>query len=72
MRISSLKTYLSFPGKNTRVVFHVLLQGIFPTRDQTHVPYVSCFGRQVLYHSCGLENAQEITQFKTFTAFLNF
>ena len=27
-----------------------LHQGIFPTRDQTHVSYVSCLGRCVLYH----------------------
>ena len=36
-----------FPGKNTSVGCHFLLQGIFPTRDQTHV---SCIGRQILYH----------------------
>ena len=29
---------------------HALLQGIFPTRDQTRVSYVSCIGRHVLYH----------------------
>ena len=27
-----------------------LLQGIFPTRDQTHISYVSCIGKWVLYH----------------------
>ena len=37
----------NFPGKNTGVGFHFLLQGIFPTQDQTHD---SCVGRQVLYH----------------------
>ena len=33
-------------GKNTGVGCHFLLQGIFPTRDQTHI----CIGRWVLYH----------------------
>ena len=36
-----------FSGKNTRVVCHFLLQGIFPTQGWTHV---SCIGRRVLYH----------------------
>ena len=36
----------SFPGKNNGVGCHFLLQGIFPTRDQTHVSYI---GRQILY-----------------------
>ena len=35
-----------FPGKNTGVGGHFLLQGIFPTQG-THV---SCAGRQILYH----------------------
>ena len=26
-------------------------RGSFPLRDQTHVLYVSCIGRRVLYHS---------------------
>ena len=37
-------------GENTGVGCHALLQGIFPTRDRTHVSYISCVGRQVLYH----------------------
>ena len=32
----------NFPGKNTRVGCHALLQGILPTRDRTHISYVSC------------------------------
>ena len=36
-------------GKNTGVGFCALLQGIFLTQDQTHVSYVSCIGRQLLY-----------------------
>ena len=28
---------------------HALLQGIVPTRDRTHVSYISCMGRWVLY-----------------------
>ena len=35
------------PGKNTGASCHFLLQGIFPTRDWTHV---SCIGRWILYH----------------------
>ena len=38
------------PGKNIGVGCHTLLQGIFLTRDLTHVSYVSYIGRQVLYH----------------------
>ena len=38
----------NFPGKNTGVGCHFLLQGIFPTTlDQT---CVSCIGRWILYH----------------------
>ena len=33
------------PGKNTGAGCHFLLQGIFPTQR-----YISCIGRQVLYH----------------------
>ena len=33
-----------FLGKNTGVGCHFLLQGIFPTRDQTCLYYVSCTG----------------------------
>ena len=36
----------NFPGKSTAVGCHFLLQGIFPTRDQT---YISCIGRGILY-----------------------
>ena len=35
------------PSKNTGVGCHVLLQGIFPTRDQTQVSCLHC--RQILY-----------------------
>ena len=36
-----------FPGKNTGVGCHFLLQGIFPPKDQTRI---SCIGRRILYH----------------------
>ena len=39
-----------FPGKNTGVCCHFLLQGIFLTRDGIRISYVSCIGRWVLYH----------------------
>ena len=35
------------PGKTTGVCFHVLLQGIFPTRDRI---CISCTDRWILYH----------------------
>ena len=45
-----------YPGENTGVDRHVLLQGIFPTRDRTCISFVSCIGRQILYHLCQLES----------------
>ena len=39
-----------FPGKNTGVGCHFLLQGIFPTRDRTRFSFVSCIGRWILQH----------------------
>ena len=36
-----------FPGKNTGMSYHSLLQGIFPTRDRI---WVSCIGRRILYY----------------------
>ena len=45
------------PGKNTGVGCHVLPQRIFWTRDRTCISYVSCIGRQVLYHQCQLESS---------------
>ena len=33
---------------------HFLLHGTFPTQDQIRISYVSCIGRQVLYHQCHL------------------
>ena len=38
-----------FPGKNTGVGCHFLLQGIFLTRDWTHVSCISCICRWILY-----------------------
>ena len=42
------------PGKNTGVGCHFLLQGVFPAQRSNHISYVSCIGRQVLYHWCHL------------------
>ena len=36
------------PGKNTGVGCYFLFQGIFPTKDQTHISWI---GRQILYYS---------------------
>ena len=38
-----------FPGRNTGVGCHALLQEIFRTQGWNDVSYVSCFGRRVLY-----------------------
>ena len=40
----------NFPGKNTVVGCHFLLQGIYPSQESTHVSRVSCMNRQILYH----------------------
>ena len=36
--------------QDTGVSSHALLQGIFLTQGSNHVSYISCIGRQVLYH----------------------
>ena len=38
------------PGKNTGMGCHALLQGIFPTQGSNRVSWVSCIGREILYH----------------------
>ena len=38
------------PSKNIGVGYHALFQGIFLTQGSTQVSYVSCIGKQVLYH----------------------
>ena len=48
-----------FPGKNTQVGCHFLLQGIFPTKGWTHV---SCIGRWILYHWATWESQNNIVQ----------
>ena len=40
----------NFPGKNTGVGCHALLKGSSQPRDWTLISYISCIGRQVLYH----------------------
>ena len=39
----------NFPGKNTVVGYHFLLQGILPTQGGTCVSCVSYIGRWILY-----------------------
>ena len=39
-----------FPGRNTRMACHFLLQRILWLRDQTHISWGSCIGRQIPYH----------------------
>ena len=43
-------------GKNTGVGCRAHLQGLFQSRDQTCVSYISCIGRWVLYHQHHLES----------------
>ena len=50
LRLAKLLCPCDSPSKNTGVSCHALLQGIFLTRDQTHISYVSCIDRWVLYH----------------------
>ena len=38
------------PGKNTGVVCHFLLQGIFPTQGSNSCLLVSCIDRWIIYH----------------------
>ena len=48
----------NFPGKNTGVSCHLLLQGSSWPRGWTHISWVSCIGRQILYH-CATWEAPE-------------
>ena len=61
----------NFPGKNTEVGNHFLLQGIFPTQTgikPMSVSCVSCIGRQILYHWATWESPS----WATHSFFLNF
>ena len=40
----------NFPGNNTGMSCHFLLQGIFPICHRIRVFWVSCIGRGILYH----------------------
>ena len=59
----------NFPGKNTGVGCHFLLQGVFLTQESTCLPCVSCVGRQILYHWA---IGQEIFRSSTFLSFVLF
>ena len=48
-----------FPGRNTGVGCHFLLQGIFPTRDWTHI---FCTGRWICYHWASNQRREEMRQ----------
>ena len=51
----------NFPGKNTGVGCHFLLQGIFPTQGSNLCLFVSCVGWQILYHCATWEDALQTT-----------
>ena len=46
----------SVHGKNTGVGYHFLLQGSSWPRNQTHISYVSCIGKRILYHCTTYES----------------
>ena len=61
----------NFPGKNTGVGCHFLLQGISQPRDWTCISGVSCIGRQILYH-CATWEAQLSLNLYLISYFLMF
>ena len=44
-----------FPGKNTGLGYHFLLQGIFPIQGSNPCLIISCIDRQILYHNTSWE-----------------
>ena len=50
----------NYPGKNTGVDCHFLLQGVFPAPGRGPCISVSCFGGQILLPMHHLERAQQI------------
>ena len=48
------------PGMNTGVHCHALLQELLLIQDWTCIYYVSCIGRQVLYHNCNQFATQQM------------
>ena len=44
-----------FPGQNTGVGCYFLLYGIFLTQDSRNPTFLSCTGRQILYHWASCE-----------------
>ena len=49
----------NFPGKNTGMGFHFLLQGIFPAQGLNPISCVSGIVRWILYH-CAIWKAPDI------------
>ena len=41
---------MKFSRQDTEADYHFLLQGIFPTQGPNCAFYISCIGRQILYH----------------------
>ena len=58
---TSLLCSWNFPGKNTGVGCHFLLQGIFPTQGSK--PCLSCIGKWILYH-CATVNLLSVIEVK--------
>ena len=50
LEISRLLCSWNFPGKNTGVGCHFLLQGLFLTLGSNPHSYTFCIGRQTLYY----------------------
>ena len=45
----------NFPGNNTGVISHFLLQGIFPTKELNPNSCISCIGKWILYQEATWE-----------------
>ena len=55
----------NFPGKNTGVGCHFLLQGLFPTQGLNHVFCIFSPGRLILYHCATWEaHIMPVTEMK--------
>ena len=62
--------FMEFPGKNTGVGCHLLLQGIFLTQGSNHI---SCIGGQIVYNWATRETHKSLLVFFIFLkADLNF
>ena len=69
---TSLNCSWDFPGKNTGVACHFLLQELFPPRDRICISCISCIGRQILYHCITWEAPMAVIRIHIFFFFASF